>query len=65
MKYHRDQINEIGLIETKFFHFHRIFKKKWGTGRGSSETPLDPPLLCEDREDHLERHYLCRNQAAV
>ena len=36
----------IFLIETKLFHFHRIFKNG-GQGGGSSEhpePPLDPPL---------------------
>ena len=33
---------EFGLTETKLFHFHRIFKNG---ERGSSEPPLDPPLL--------------------
>ena len=60
MKSHWDQINEIGLIETKLFHIHRILK----TGDGAREPPLDPPLLYETRS-HLERCYLCRNQAEV
>ena len=43
---------EFGLIETKLFHFHRIFENKGylktGGGEGGSseppDTPLDPPL---------------------
>ena len=34
-----------GLTETNLFHFHTIFKKRGGEGSGSSEPPLDPPLL--------------------
>ena len=32
-----------GLIKTKLFHFHRIFKNG-RQGGGSSELPMDPPL---------------------
>ena len=39
----------LGLTETKLFHFHRIFNKWGGGGRGGCsreppKPPLDPPL---------------------
>ena len=60
---HENEI--IFLTETKLFHFHRIFKnRQWG--EGSSEPPLDLPLvdnLCkkiwlQSTDVHLQVPYL-------
>ena len=42
---------EFGLIKTKLFHFHRIFKNGGG---GPPEPPLDPPLLLITFANSLE-----------
>ena len=50
---------QFGLIETKLFHFHRIFKKGGGGGgQGGRFTPLDLPLYRPGIQEIWRTHIL-------
>ena len=51
------KMKQFGLIETKLFHFHRIFKGGWGVRVNLLDPPLESNTIFSALNAHIKMNY--------